>query len=85
MGVLLSSDARQSQNADVLLKIQQPDSVAKTVLNVDVVLLLEKSAWSVYATFDISLPQNYWINRRAPSAVWVSVSGSFRWSFVELW
>ena len=76
--VLLSSDAQQSQNADALPKINnQISSHNRSSVSIWP-CCSEKSNWSVYTTFDISLPWCYWSNRCASSAVWVPRNGFLR-------
>ena len=63
---------------------QQSESIAQPVLNTGWSYCPEKSAWSCHTTFDISLPYCYMVGWYASSAVWMSVSGSFCASFVDL-
>jgi hypothetical protein len=82
--VLLSSDAQPSQIIDIRPKIENQNSSKERPSRSMWLHFSKKSAWSIYATFDVSfLPPNTRDSCTA-SAVWVPASGLFCGASLDL-
>ena len=75
VAVVLSSDAKDTRNVDIVPKKQSQISSPNRFSRKIWLACSEKSAWSDYTAFDISLPWYHLSDWCASSAVWSSASG----------